>query len=114
MAVQDRVISAFTRANTASANDLILIVINANTANSNNRAISFGNLFANIAWTIGGSFSINTSNAITANVINISFAQTPANSTSLGLTTRSMWFDEDFIYTCSNNIVKRVSRGSTF
>lgn len=104
--------------NSLAATDYVMVIANVS-GNAQTSIITVPKLLGNSGGpliysntlTIGNS-TVNVfinSTSITSNTIIVSNNTTPANSTA-SVTSRSIWFDNDYIYVAiGNNSIKRVS-----
>ncbi len=112
MTVEQRTVGELAVSNGAVANDLVMVVVNANTANANNRRITITNFFGNLTVNVAGSFNLTTTGGSTTNTLVINYANTPASNVAVPSVARHMWWDESYLYVVANtssNTIKRVA-----
>lgn len=112
MAVEPRSVGELAVSNGAVANDLVMIVVNANTANANNRQITLTNFFGNLNVNVAGSFHLTTTGRSTTNTLIVNYANTPASNVAVPTSARHIWWDESYLYVVANtssNTIKRVA-----
>lgn len=83
--------------NGAAKTDILILTIDPS-ANANVVQITLDKMFSNT-----------TDLTVKANTLIVSLGSTPANSTT-NVTSRSVWFDNSYVYfALSNNVIKRIA-----
>jgi len=108
MANEAKKISELTACNAPTVNNMLAVVGNTS-GTSNTFKLTIGNLFGNAQANV----VIGNNYYLSANIVLIRDTRTPANSASLGYTSRSLWFDNTHIYcVLANSEIRRVPHSS--
>lgn len=108
MANEAKKISEFSACNAPTVNNMLVVVGNTS-GTANTYKLTIGNLFGNAQANVvvGNNFYLS------ANIVIIRDERSPANSASLGFTSRSLWFDNTHIYcVLANGEIRRVAHAS--